>query len=289
MRITANHAFLNKELRNDNVFVTSELVDFAALTGMKVRKGYEQAVISEGEIVNVVGSSYGHLPNESYFSEVEIKLIDSGIDYIKRSINKNNRAFAVDYILNDESFVVKPKGHEGDKIIPMLRFTNCYDGSQKTSGSFGFFREICSNGLHIAETKIGFSMKKKMGIEQIVLPEISGLINKFMDNEYYQLSKKFEVLAETAITDLSEFTKFVCDETGIFQYVKSEKNPDASLNAQIVMDTITNEATALNIKPNLWLGYNAFNSILFDKFDKSFSVAAGIDANLFQSVLAMAN
>ena len=71
-----------------------------------------------------------------------------------RSINRDNRSFAVDYILSDENWIVKVK-NVNDKLRPMLRFTNSYDGSCRTSGHFGFFREVCSNGLHIAQSEIG--------------------------------------------------------------------------------------------------------------------------------------
>ncbi|RYE53368.1 MAG: hypothetical protein EOP48_14550, partial [Sphingobacteriales bacterium] len=83
--------FLNRELQNDNVFVCSELVSLAEITGKPTRKGLEKAIISEGTIVNVVSNSYGHLPNERFFYEVEHKLIDAGIEYKTRSINRDNR------------------------------------------------------------------------------------------------------------------------------------------------------------------------------------------------------
>lgn len=285
---TTDSAFLNKPLQNDNVYVTSEVLDLATVTGMPVRKGYEKAIVSNGTIVNIVSDNYGHLSNENFFMEVEIKLIDAGVKFDKRSINRNDRSFAVDYILNDESYVVKVKG-EKDEIVPMLRFINSYDSTNKTCGSFGFYRKVCQNGLHIANTKVGFGLRHSGSIEKIVLPEINGLIAKFFNNEFYQLSKKFEVLAETPITDLSEFVKLTCQKTEIFKYEKSDKNPDASLNAQIVMDTITNEAALLGVQPNLWLGYNAFNEILHNKFEKSFEKSKTIDSNLFAQVLEFAN
>jgi hypothetical protein len=72
--------FFNRTLQNDNVYVSSELLPLAQLTGMPTRKGLEKAVVSEGTIVNVVSNSYGHMPNEKFFYEVEHKLIDAGIE-----------------------------------------------------------------------------------------------------------------------------------------------------------------------------------------------------------------
>lgn len=276
------------KLRNDNVFVTSEVKQMTDLlpAGVAPRKGYDKGIISNGKLVNIVSSSYGHLPNENYFLEVETKLIDAGVEFVKRSINKDDRAFAVDYILKDDNYVIKVK-NANDQIVPMLRFTNSYDGSAKTTGHFGFFRKVCENGLHIANTEIGFAVKHSSLIDLIVLPEINGIIERFMNNEFYQLSRKFEVLAERPITDLKEFVKITAEQTKIFQYVKSENNPLPSLNAERVMDVITNEANLLGVKPNMWLGYNAFNNVLHNTFEKSFEVAKTLDAKVFDFVMQL--
>lgn len=276
--------YLKKELQNDNVYVKSELVSLSKVTGLKTRKGLEQALISESEIVNIVSNQYGHLPNEKFFADVEVKLIDAGLNYKTRSINRDNRSFAVDYILDDENFVVKVK-NDKDNIVPMLRFTNSYDGSCKTSGHFGFFREVCSNGLHVAESFVGFSVKHKGNIAEVVLPEIGLLVEKFMSNEYYDLSRKFEVLAERPIKDLEGFVKLTADKLKLFTYESSEKNPLPSLNARTVLDTIRREANLLDEKPNLWLGYNAFNELLHGKLKKTFENQKQLDNKIFNSIM----
>lgn len=274
-----------KVLQQDNVFVNSTIVNLSHLTNMPVRKGLEKAVISENEIVNVVSNSYGHLPNEKFFLEVEQKLIEADIHYVTRSINRENRSFAVDYILNDESYHINIKNGI-DKLKPMLRFTNSYDGSCKTSGHFGFFREVCSNGLHVSHANIGFSVKHRGNVCEIVLPEIKEIVNKFMDNEFYSLHKKFEVLAEMPLKDLEGFVKITAEKLNLFKFESSEKNPAPSLNARMVIDVIQSEARLLGTKPNMWLGYNAFNEILHGKLKKTFEAQRSLDAKLFDLVLA---
>lgn len=281
-------AFLNKPLQQDNVYPLNKVVDFAELTGMPARKGYDKAIISNGKIVNVVANSYGHLPNESFFFEVESKLDECGVQYLTRSINKDDRNFAVDYILTGDNFVTKVKNSK-DEIVPLLRFTNSYDSKEKTTGHFGFFRKVCNNGLHVAQTEIGFKLRHSGNIENIVLPEIDTLITKFFDNEFYTLSKKFEVLAERALSfsELQNFVKTICNETGFFKFEKSDKNPEPSLNAETVINTIYQETKTLGLEqPSLWLGYNSFNEILYSKFEKTFDAARTIDNKLFNAVLA---
>jgi hypothetical protein len=271
-------------LSQDNVFVKNEVVSLAKITGFPTRKGLENAILSEGQIVNVVSSGYGHLPNEKFFYQVESKLIDAGINYQIRSINRDNRSFVVDYILSDENFHINIKNGM-DKIRPMLRFTNSYDGSCKTSGHFGFFREVCANGLHVAHSQIGFSVKHRGAICEIVLPEISQLVKKFMDNEYYSLHRKFEVLAERPIKDLKEFVKWTCEKTDLFQYQASEKNPDPSLNARMVIDIVNRESKILGTAPNMWLGYNAFNEVLHGKLKKTFEAQKKLDSKIFETLV----
>lgn len=280
--------FKGQSMQNDNVFVSSEIKDFSELIGMPTRKGMERVVISDGQVVNVVSDNYGHLPNEQFFLVVEEKLIEADVQYDTRSINRGNRSFAVDYILNDDRYnIVVANGK--DIIKPMLRFVNSYDGSCKTSGSFGYFRQVCTNGLHVAETKMSFSVKHKGSICEFVLPEIQMLVNEFLNNEYYTLKPKAEFLSGTIISDVQKFIKDVCKETAVFKYEKSDKNPEPSLNAEIVADTILAEARYLDIQPNMWLGYNAFNEILHNKFAKSFEVQKSLDGKLFDTIYAMAN
>ena len=275
-------------LQNDNIFVTNKIVTTKSVTGMDSRKGYENMVISNGKIVNVVSDAYGHLPNEKFFLQVEEKLINADIQYLTRSINRDDRSFVVDYILNDDKYHIDIKNGM-DKIRPMLRFTNSYDGSNKKSGHFGFFREVCSNGLHVANMDIGFSVKAKGNVEEIVLPEINYIISKFLDNEYYTLKRKFEVLAETTIKDIHQYVKLTCEELKLFMYASSEKNPEPSLNARMVIETIQREARQLGERPNLWLGYNAFNEVIHDKLKKTFEGQKKDDSRLFEHAMSMVN
>lgn len=281
-----NSLYLNKPLQADNVFVENSIVNFSQLTGLQSRRGYEKAIISNGKLVNVVSNSYGHLPNEKFFYAVEEKLIDADLDYDVRSVNRNDQAFSVDYILNDDSFHINVKNGK-DEIKPMLRFTNSYDGSCKTSGHFGFFRQICTNGLHISQTEIGFSVKHRGNIAEIVLPEIKTLVSKFMDNEFYSLHKKFEVLSERKIENLEGFVKFVADKTKIFTFESSAKNPAPSLNARKVIDIVNKEAREIGTEPNFWLGYNAFNQVLHYEMKKGFQDQYNKDANIFDTVLSI--
>ena len=271
--------------RQDNVLVDSSVVPLQNLTGIASRRGLENAIICENQIVNVVSNSYGHLPNEKFFLGVEEKLIDADIYYQQRSINRDNRSFVVDYVLADDRYKVAVKG-EQDILRPMLRFVNSYDGSCKTSGSFGFWRKVCDNGLHVAQTHIGFSVKHSGAIADIVMPKLDEIVAKFMDNEFYSLKRKFEVLAERPVYNLEDYVKFTAKTSGLFKYESSDKNPEPSANARFVFDVIERESKLLNTRPNQWIVYNAFNELLHGKLKKTFDQQRTLDERLFETIYA---
>ncbi len=290
LRTTTGGAIMLNDLnnlRNDDIFVTNEVRSFKDVTGISSRKGLDKVILSDGKIVNVVSNSYGHLPNQLFYSGVENMLLDANISTATRSINRENRSFAVDHILNDDSLAITVKNGM-DELRPMLRFTNSYDGSTRTSGHFGFYRKICNNGLHIAHSTIGFNVKHRGEIAEVVMPNIKYLIAKFMNNEFYELQRKFEVLAEKRIDNIEEYVKLTCEDLKLFMYESSEKNPAPSLNARTVIEIINRESTLLNTAPNMWHLYNAFNEVIHDKLKKSFQNQRDNDTKLFNYTLELA-
>ena len=292
---TSNRISLKGQaLRQDNIFLPNELVDTYEYFNCKLvegnepikfRKGYDKCVISNGKAVNFVSNQYGHLPNEKFFTVVEEMLINADVNYDMRSINQDDCNFAVDYILNDDRYnIVVANGK--DIIKPMLRFVNSYNGKNKTSGHFGYFRQVCTNGLHIAETKLSFSTKHTGGIIDFVLPQINVLINEFLSNEYYELQLKAESMSNVIISDVADFVKRICEETKLFRFDKSEKNPAPSKTSQSIIDSIMNEANYLNTNPNMWLGYNAFNDVIHS-LAMPFEKQKEQDAKVFSLVAAM--
>lgn len=279
--------FLNKPA-NADLYPTCIVKPLSDLTGYPCRKGLQNAIISGGQIVNVVSPSYGHLPNDKFFPVIEEKLIHADINYTTRTYNRDNRSFAADYILDDDSIQVTVK-NTIDKIRPMLRFTTSYDGSCRTSGHFGFFRQVCSNGLHVAKTDFGFSIKHKKNAIEIVIPKVEEIIKRFMDNEYYTLQRKFEVLAETPIPNIEDYIKITAEQFKLFKYESSEKNPEPSMNARIVADTIRKESNLLGTGANFWLGYNAFNELLHGRLKRTFDNQRNLDSQIFAHTLEMAN
>jgi hypothetical protein len=104
-------------LRQDDVFVPSEVKSLTEMTGLSTISSKSHAIICGDQIVNVVSEKYCHMPNEQFFLSVEEKLINADIKYIQRSINNDNRTFAIDYILDDESYFVNVKTKNANGIV----------------------------------------------------------------------------------------------------------------------------------------------------------------------------
>lgn len=288
--------FKNGKLIEQNIFVSPKIENLAALTGYEVRKGMESVLTvaetpeSPRQIINVVSNDYGFLENEWFYPEIESRLNDAAIEYQKQSINRNNRSFTVDYILSDDNMHVNVKGNNKDIIKPMIRVVNSYDGSNQTTGHFGFFRQICSNGLHVAEMQLKFQIRHRGNMHELVMPKIEELLATFMNNEYYSLNRIFETLAETPISNVEEFVKYTLGQTGLFKYEKSEKNPDdPSVGAQYIIDIINAEAKELGTPANLWLGYNAFNEYIHTQNQRVFMLQEQADRKMFDAILQQVN
>lgn len=272
-------------LQQDDLYLPNEMVALYLLTGYPSRKGLENAILSNGKIVNVVSKSYGHLSNCLFFEKAENMLIEAGLSFKRRSINRNDRSFVLDLIIeNKNHFEVK---NDKDQILPMLRFTNSYDGSEKTTGHFGFYRKVCANGLHVADTSVAFSIRHTRNNTELVMPKMSDLFEKFLENEYYSIITKFGKLQTVKLLDNKQFVMDILKQTKLFKYECSDKNPSPSKKSREVLEIIDQESLLLDEAPNLWLGYNAFNRVLHTTLKKSFQKQKQLDQKLFNTVLEM--
>jgi hypothetical protein len=276
--------YLNR-LQQDEIFVSNEMKSLKIITGMESRRGLENAVISNDKIVNVVSNSYGHIPNELFFKKAEQLLLDANLKYHKRTINRNDRSFIADFIIEDHNqFSLK---NEQDKILPMLRFKNSYDGSEKTSGHFGFYREVCTNGLHVAQSEIAFSIKHSKNNTDLIMPKLNLLFEKFLNNEYYEITRKFREMEEIVLIDTKAFVKEILEKTKLFRYECSDTNDSPSKKSRELLDLIAVEGNDWYETPTLWDGYNAFNWMLHNTLKKTFSQQEKLDKMIFDEVYAM--
>lgn len=119
------------------------------------------------------------------------------------------------------------------------------------------------------------------------MPRLKNLFHIFLNNEFYTITQKFDKMKECKIIDTQEFVKAILDRTKLFQYECSDKNSDPSKKSREVIEILNYEAILLNEEPNLWLGYNAFNSVLHNTLKKGFSQQEKLDKSIFDKVYAL--
>ena len=241
-------------------------------------------ILSNGKVVQTCSSTYGLLKNEAFFKPFEEKMNSEGIAFKAIYKNVEDCQFTADYILEGE-LSVKTKA---DTIQPKIRLINSYDGSCKTMGFLGFYRQVCSNGLHALRYEVDFKLKHTEGNIALALPSLRDMLDKYQATEGVKIVRRFQVLAEVAVParDLQDFVKGVINSAGLFKFEKSDKNTDPSLNAQFVLDVIAKESRNLQTVPNRWIVYNALNEWLFNdqRNSKTEAMRTETDAKLFALV-----
>jgi hypothetical protein len=118
------------------------------------------------------------------------------------------------------------------------------------------------------------------------MPKLDEIVGQFMDNEFFTLKRKFEVLAERPVINVEDYVKATAKTLGLFKYEASDKNPEPSANARFVFDVINRESKLLNTRPNQWIVYNAFNELLHGKLKKTFDQQRNLDEQLFETMYA---
>ena len=150
----------------------------------------------------------------------------------------------------------------------MLLFKNSNDGSEKTSAIFGFYRKVCFNGLHVLQEKLAFSIRQTKNNTGLIMPRVNHMFDAFLDNEFCSIVQKFDTMKSINIIDTKTFVKDILEKTKLFKYECSDKNEDPYKKPREVFEILNQEGLLLNENPNLWLGYNTFNTILRDTYKK---------------------
>ena len=206
--------------------------------------GITHAILSNGKIVNIVSDNYGFISNKDFFGRFESILQAEHIGYTAKYKNINDCQFTVDYLL-DGHFNVNEKATKylKDEIKPKIRLTNSFDGKVKLAGYFGFFRQVCENGLHVMRDELAFSVRRNAGNIGLVFPNMRDMLESYKANEMVSIIRKFEDLSNLQIKprDLQDVLKDIATTTKVFQFEKSAKNAEPSLNAEFVLNVVARE------------------------------------------------
>ena len=295
MNTETNNKTVSKRIITTNVLeVNSSMMELAKICDYPAIDGISHAILSNGKIVNVVSDNYGYISNKDFFGKFEQILKDQHIGFKATYKNVNDCQFTVDYLL-DGHFNVNEKAtkYMKDGIQPKIRLTNSFDGKVKLAGYFGFFRQVCENGLHVMKDELAFSVRRNAGNIGLVFPNMREMLESYKENEMVTIIRKFEDLSNLQINprDLQDVVRAIAEKTGVFQFEKSKTNAEAGINGEFVLNVIANEKDKLQLVPNGWLVYNAFNEWIYseERNVKNDSERKNLDVKTFEAVTALLN
>lgn len=192
-------------------------------------------------LINTVSDRYRLTPVSEHLTHVEAAIQECfGSKFQARYNMVNFSKFYVDYILDEKlSFQV-------DDLHPRLRLQHSYNGKLKTSVEIGIYRVICKNGATTLERIEGaISFKNTTGNYNSLKSFVCDSLEKLNKSKTL---KVYEVLADRVVLDYTD---------RILEVAAASKFPKKQI--ELVNEKLVEEADLLNVKPNDWLIYNAFN------------------------------
>lgn len=195
----------------------------------------------EPTLINTVSDRYRLTPVSEHLGQIEDAIRECfGSAFSTKYRMVNYSKFYVDYILDEKlSFQV-------DDLQPRLRFQHSYNGKLKTSVEIGIYRVICKNGATTLERlESAISFKNTIGNYSSLKSFVSSSLERLNKSNTLRV---YEVLAERAVPD---FANRILEVANVSKFPKKQ--------IELVAETLAHESDLLNVKPNDWLIYNAFN------------------------------
>lgn len=248
-------AMVAKELRHEKrkaICFEPKIEDMQDIYGIAKKRAYPVSTLSHVNkvvtvtvpemgnrrvVVNTCSPTYKLTRLETVLDNVESALED--FDYSVRYSHSEYCRFFIDYIL-------KEKMQVGDDIIfPRLRVEHSYSGELKFGAKFGFFRQVCTNGLSVAHGQ-QMEFKTKNTKNSSIQFELGKTLHSFL--------KKAETMKDAYSPLLGEYVEF--EDLTIEKIIDYSKAPKSLLAASI--ETFNREAT-MGMERNMWLAYNSIN------------------------------
>lgn len=143
------------------------------------------------EVISVVRNSYQLVPNEDlitmFYEELRDRQVHAFIDESHSLVNSQRMRLQITF--------PEIKFQDGDSEIALCLFIhNSYNGSESVRFVFGAIRDLCENGMVIAETLTEYRFRHRRGVN--IKKNISGVITTVFD-EWPIVEDKVKLLART--------------------------------------------------------------------------------------------
>ena len=201
--------------------------------------GMEQAV-------NFVSGRYGLLENAEFFPQLESKLTENNFRFTASYENVDFCKYYATYKIEGRDLNIGQTKYD-DKIMPMMKIMRSYSSQIGFRIVFGFYRQICSNGLWGYKWVQQSNLKHTVGNLDKMYQTITTSIQKFLD-EAKELTEVYQVIGDRAVTHWTDRVQEVIAATGF--PVKA---------AEQVINRINFEHNTNGLPITDWLIYNGFN------------------------------
>lgn len=227
--------------------------------------------------LNCCSERYELVENSEVFAKVEETLRGHNINFEVTYYHLHHARFYADYKILNQAYTVA----NGDIIYPNLRVQHSYNGLTKYGIKFGYFRQVCTNGLTVpVKEKEQFNFAIGGKHTTIIKRSLEILSEKlqFFINEgektldvFREMTKRSTLNVEDRITEVMKFAKI---------NIVNNKNVNTM---QYITEVIADEArNYYGGIANDWLVYNGINRYINDNNVniKSPEVRAELDAKV---------
>lgn len=233
-------------------FAPVELVETASLLtdSYEIRSDRSRAVVvtkpsGTKSIVNLASPSYGLHSTTDLFGRLEDQMAGK-LDFEVEYSHEGYKRFFADYTLKGRMTSIGSLSFKEDKIAPKIRVMHSYDSWIPFTFSVGFWRQICSNGLH------GYRFDQKARVKNTVnaTPEIYRIMVDEMQALIDSVNQIEVVYHDMANREIANWTE------RITEVINATAFPAKQLDA-VTQRLMMEHHQGLAMTD--WLVYNAFN------------------------------
>ena len=206
-------------------------------------------IAKDNHIVNTCSAQYGLVSNFDLLEPL-LKELEGNFGKhveIQKATNRNNSAFYIDFIINQQDTQIGKTRNVGDIVNPRVRWTNSYDGSTSHEVSFGAYRLVCTNGMTLPVFDKHIKLRHSTGIGARAARDTVQGIQEFVD-KFKDLTEGYSILSERKIGDIDARIEEITNET---------KFPQRQM--EYVQTRVRSEAKTMGAPVTDWLIYNGFN------------------------------
>jgi hypothetical protein len=197
-------------------------------------------------LVGVCSDIYGFISTLDIFPKIE-ELLKGKYEFEATYKQQDYNKYYVDYVFKGLDLFI---GNKNDLIKPTIKIVHSYNGQLKYTILFGFYRQICTNGLYGFAKKSQFDYKHTIkNVDKIINDSLNEIENFLGEVEMEGIKRAYEVLdnKECFYPDrVKEILKII----PLFP-----KKAIVSVNDILQEENLKGEITD-------WIVYNTFNQVL---------------------------